>query len=320
MAEADPQIDLSILVATWNRGNAISETLASFEGLNASGIRWEVIVIDNASTDNTGETLKSFTDRLPLVALHEPEQGKNRALKRGMGNARGDLFVFTDDDVIADPKWIFEFHQAAKRWPQDNIFAGRIIPRYPEYTPAWIHNLDRRKRIVSFGEYHPQSVEGPVPNSPAGGNMAIRRKIFDEFQFSERIGPNGKQYAMGSESELLIRLQEAGNRFIYVPTAKVDHLIREDQVTLKWLFGRAQRMGRGGRRLGGAGGPLPWLRFWGIKWTGIARMLVFLIPYLLTLPLPARFRMTPGWNWNLAIGQIHEDRIMYREKNESRES
>jgi glycosyltransferase involved in cell wall biosynthesis len=237
----------------------------------------------------------------------------NRAIKRSAGR----LLVFTDDDVLADEEWLAELMAAEKRWPDDSIFSGDIDPVFPEKTPQWVKELCVTRPTVVFSDYHPGDVEGPVKNPPAGPNLMIRRPVFDDYQYNEAIGPCGSQYAMGSESELLFRLRDDGFRFIHVPTARVKHVVRPEQTEFAWLLGRAHRLGRGGRRLGGKVGFGRDLRLFGLKWTGIARLLIYAGPYFLTWCLPDRLRFRFGWSYHLALGQIFEDRLICREKERS---
>ena len=79
-----------------------------------------------------------------------------------------------------------------------------------------------------------------------GPNMAVRREVFTSgLSFNPNIGPNGKDYVMGSETEFLKRAQEAGFQGVYLPKALVHHQIRLEQLNVKWLQGRAYRAGKG---------------------------------------------------------------------------
>ena len=203
--------------------------------------------MDNGSCDGTQEVLQRAREYLPLCCLFEPRPGKNRALNRGLAIARGRLLVFTDDDIVAEPDWLTALVSAASRWPEDSVFGGRIVPRFPPSTPDWLRNS--RRASTWFAIYHPAECESPVVWPPFGPNMAIRRDVFSAVRFCEGVGPAGRNYVMGSETELLLRLRAVGFRFIYVPSAKVQHVVRQEQTTLRWLYGRAFRFGRSEARL-----------------------------------------------------------------------
>ena len=75
---------------------------------------WRLIAVDNASTDGTGDLMRSYADRLPIVVLHEPQAGKNRALNRAIEVAEGDFYVFTDDDVLVGENWLAAWRDVAE--------------------------------------------------------------------------------------------------------------------------------------------------------------------------------------------------------------
>src|SRR5208282_4181753 len=110
-------MDLSVIIATHNRAPRMEKLLDAFCRLRiAPTVKWELIVVDNASKDGTPEVLSSEVSRgrLPLVHLTEPLIGKTRALNRALKSARGALVVFTDDDVIPEKNWLMAFNEASK--------------------------------------------------------------------------------------------------------------------------------------------------------------------------------------------------------------
>jgi len=241
------KMDISIIIATHNRAHLFRRTLESFEKLCTDGIEWELFVVDNASNDN-GETeklLKEYESKLPMTVLSEPTPGKNRALNKAILLAKGSLFVFTDNDIIADTMWISSYWDAFLRWPSADIFGGRIQPLFPAKTPEYLLGDDFLFRGMSFSEYLPKVSEGEPANIPMGPNMAIRATVFQQYSYLESIGPSGKQYPMGSETELIRRLINDGKKYVYVPASRVEHIIEAHQVTEQWLLQRAFRFGWG---------------------------------------------------------------------------
>ena len=241
------RVDASVIIATHNRAAILERTLEHLAGQEIEGLTWEVIVVDNGSTDDTERVLAEAAQKLPLVSLHEPVLGKNRALNQALKTARGNLLIFTDDDVIPCEKWVAELVGASARWPGDSLFGGPIIPDFPHDTPKWLQAPTFPYSEVAFSRYPPTCAgEGPTEHAPFGGNLAIRVSALLRDGYSESIGPcAGINYAMGSETELLRRLNADGLRYIYVPSASVQHVIRKEQTTRQWLFRRAFRFGRG---------------------------------------------------------------------------
>lgn len=256
-------MQISVLIATRNRADILRQTLAAFRNLETNNISWELIVVDNGSTDATQAVLAEAAAALPLIVLTEPEPGKNRALNRALAVAQGELFVFTDDDVIPVRDWLRAWWDFQSRWPHDDVFGARIIPRFPPETPDWMRAPDFVYASLAFGWCELAAKEQPVNSPPFGANLAIRAALFREFTYNEKIGPAGANYAQGSEHELLVRLQQAGKRFIFSPLPALEHLITKEQTNVDWLMGRAFRVGRGYARVRSA----PRKKIAGVPWT-----------------------------------------------------
>lgn len=240
-------MDISIIISTRNRSHLFRKTLESFKKLDTEGIDWEILVVDNASNDS-GETmslLMEYESKLPLTILSEPIPGKNRALNKAIPLASGELFVFTDNDVIVDPMWLKSFWKASKRWLDADVFGGRIIPLFPENTPDWVKNGDTISKGFTFGYFSPDENEGVTSRIPMGANLAIRSSIFERFSYMETVGPSGNHYPMGSETTLLVQLQNHNIKFVYVPLACVQHIIEGFQLQKEWLLQRIFRLGWG---------------------------------------------------------------------------
>lgn len=239
-----PTLDLSLLLATRNRAALLEATLGHVAGLDTNGISWELIVVDNGSTDATPAVLERARSRLPLTALHEARPGKNRAINRGLEAARGRLLVFTDDDVEPVTCWLTGYLAAARRWPEYSIFGGPVVPRFPPETPQWLREHERLADCA-FAAWGPAHGEGPCVEIPFGPNFAIDARCFSTMQFSEAMGSRGADTdLMGGEVEFLRRLRDAGERVIFVPSVPVGHVITPGQLERGWLLRRMFRIGR----------------------------------------------------------------------------
>ena len=108
-------MDISVILATYKRPEILSKTLQSFCALETEGLEWEVLVVDNAGDLDTRTTVYRYQHHLPLKYFIELAPGKNNALNHAVKKARGDLFVFTDDDIIADPRWLMEVWEGSKQ-------------------------------------------------------------------------------------------------------------------------------------------------------------------------------------------------------------
>jgi glycosyltransferase involved in cell wall biosynthesis len=298
---------LTVLIATRDGARTLPTTLAALVALEAPAGGWRLVVVDNGSRDGTPRILDDFRQQLPLTSLVEPRPGKNVALNRGLAEVAGDLVVFTDDDVVPRTDWLRQLRAAADARPEVTVLGGAILPRWEQQPPAWILSW------VPLGPMYAlldPAEEGPIPPRRAfGPNLAIRAEVFARgYRFAEDIGPDGTaRYAMGSEAELVRRLEAAGATGWHCPTAIVEHIIRPYQLEAAWLWERALRYGRGQYRLAlAARGPaLP-------AWLGVPR---YLIRRLLAEALAvARARMrgdserafTARWQLSYTAGAVWE--------------
>jgi glycosyltransferase involved in cell wall biosynthesis len=245
-------ITVSILFATYKRGEILRSTLESLAALEHCSFQYEIIVVDNACESCTENLVNSYSDRLPLRYLQEPTPGKNSALLTGLAQAAGEILIFTDDDIIAEADWLREFVAGIHRRPDYDLFGGRILPSLPHGASD---ELGLLQRTGSFIKSAYVIADWDLPEGPIkvghiwGPNMAVRRRVFDSgITFDPNIGPNGNNYIMGSESDFLNRAANQGFKGAYIPSAVVKHQIRPEQLNLSWLAGRAYRWGRGSVR------------------------------------------------------------------------
>jgi GT2 family glycosyltransferase len=238
--------------------------LEAFTSVITDSLRLQLVVVDNADDPASQKVLRHYQQKLPLTWLVEGRTGKNRALNTALPLLRGDIFVFTDDDILPEERWLEELLSASRRWPEHTIFGGRVVPdrnipfdmSEPFIRSAYVIS----EEYLSDTEIRAGLIWGP--------NMAIRATTFRAcaVAFDESIGPAGHNYAMGSETELLLRLEALGNRSIFIPTAVVRHQIRPEQLSLSWLRARCFRAGRGHARRNPA--------FGNGLWFGVPRYLI----------------------------------------------
>ena len=243
---------ITVIFATFNRSSLLPDVLSSFASLRSPRGGWRLVVADNGSTDRTGEVLGSFRDRIPLEYIFVDQPGKNSALNAALDLAEGDLIVFTDDDVFPRSDWLLQLEAAAAAQPSYSLFGGAVVPRWAEPPRDWI--LRWVPQGPTFTMTDPATADGPVgPDRVFGPNMAVRAAVFESgLRFDSSIGPRGPSYAMGSETEFLMRAVAKGFRAWFVRDAVVEHFVAKAQMQEQWILQRAVRYGRGQYRLLGA--------------------------------------------------------------------
>lgn len=242
---AELALDLSVLIATRSRAASLRQTLESMCRMDCAGLAWELVVVDNGSEDATPALLQEYAQRLPLRGLRVPEPGQNRARNRVLPSLRGRYTILSDDDVLVAPDWLRQWHEGIARWPQETVFGGTILPRFPPDTAGWISGRSFPFRAQCFAEFRPRAGEGPYDGTPFGPNFAVSTALLQQQRFREDLGPAAGSYAMGGETELVGRLLALGHRVIYLPQSCVEHVLLPENLSPERLLQRGFNAGRG---------------------------------------------------------------------------
>lgn len=234
---------ISVIIATWNGATTLERTLEAITHLETPDANYEIIVVDNASTDDTPQIIDRFKDRLPLTHLHEARRGKGHALNTGMDAAQGDFLVFTDDDVIPSPDWLRAYETAAATKPDYGFFMGQIRHDWARKPPHWLKQLGEAG--MSYGGTPMGRTEGPVSFfAVKGANMAVRRTTLRDMRHrtDEATNYKGTGTATGGVDTWFAR-DASGGRIWYVPQACIKHMVRDHEIGVKPVFKRYVRIG-----------------------------------------------------------------------------
>ncbi len=209
-------MDLSVVIATRNRAAKLEACLRSFDGVDAAGVRWELIVVDNGSSDGTPDAVRRIAAAAPweLKLVAEPSPGVSRARNRGAAASRGRILIFLDDDCYISP----EFFRETLRIFEDSSIgfaAGRALPFDETDQPVSIFPMTDLKRFPARGAILP----GEMP----GSGMAVRRAAWEAAGgYDESFGP-GAPLLASEDVDLQQRLLGAGWDGIYDPKLWVYH-------------------------------------------------------------------------------------------------
>jgi glycosyltransferase involved in cell wall biosynthesis len=202
----------------------------------APGVSWEIVVVDNASTDATASTIAGFRHVLPLRPIHEPATGLSHARNAAVREATGEYILWIDDDVIVDRGWLNAYADAIARWPDATFFGGPITPLFEGQPPPW---LARALRHV--GNAYAALDLGPEPRVlndgalPYGANLVIRLSDQRRHPYDVRLGRTGQRLLAGEEWAVLYALLAEGARGRWVPGATVQHIIPPARQTIGYL-------------------------------------------------------------------------------------
>jgi glycosyltransferase involved in cell wall biosynthesis len=228
---------VTVAVCTFNRADLLKRTLQEFTRLVIpADVDWEVLVVNNNSTDDTDDVIAAFARDLPVRQIFEPRTGKSHAANRAIREASGELVLWTDDDVLVDENWLSEFVAAAERWPDVAFFGGTVDPFFEGTVPAWVHaNL----RLLAEPYALAQHGAGEFlldQQAIIGANMAIRAAVLGRFPFDISLGPVGRRALRGEDTELIGRLRGAGLSGVWVGRARVRHCVSAERLTLAYLW------------------------------------------------------------------------------------
>lgn len=274
---------VTVAICTWNRARLLEQTLEGLRGLQIpAGIDWELLVVDNNSTDDTADVLRRFEDRLPLTAIAESRQGHSHARNAAVARARGELLLWTDDDVIVDPGWIAAHVAAAAAWPEAVFFGGTVDPWFEVAPPGWLARHLGQLSVYVITQRDSEVRPLRADEGIVGANMAFRTGILRSFPFNPQLGRVKDGLVGGDDTELVSRVRASGGRGIWVGPARVRHYIPADRLTRRYIRRWYVDAGRTDARMNGRrGGPM----IGGVPRWMIARYLTTLAVTLCREPL-----------------------------------
>jgi glycosyltransferase involved in cell wall biosynthesis len=231
---------VSVVVCTYNRADLLKGCLGSLARQSVDKAGYEVIVVDNNSTDNTEEVIRSFIELYPNFRyVKEPKQGLSHARNRGWKEARGEYVAYIDDDGRAAPTWVDNIIGFTSRRPDIVVFGGPFKGFTLMKLPQWYKE--------SYGEFTLGEEERPLRRNEwiNGTNMVYKRSLLMELGgFNTEIGMSGKRVSYGEETNLLFKIRERDFPVFYVPSIVVEHLIADYKLSLRWFIKSRYAKGR----------------------------------------------------------------------------
>lgn len=231
-------IEISLIVATYNRAEQLLTTLNSVAMQKCTPQRWECIIVDNNSADDTRARVERFISDHPTLNFRyhfEPQQGLSHARNAGINIAQGDIIAFVDDDErIADGFFNAYLELFAEKG--DAMAAGgRVIAEYPSGRPTWMSRYTERP-IANPIDFGPNVIPYPRKGIPAGGNMAFRSVVFRRVGiFDTTLGRKGKSLIGGEESDLFERIAKHQMACYYTHGAAIYHIIPPQKLTADYF-------------------------------------------------------------------------------------
>lgn len=232
----NPNPDASIIVCTYNRAVSLDATLKSLaKQKTPEHLKWEVIVVDNNSSDNTKSVVSEWQNTFPQLRYeHESAQGLSHARNRGISAASGEFLLFTDDDVRPEADWLETVVKNMKEYGCDAC-GGYIAPIWEKEPPKWLTEIFYGFLAIRTETDGPYQITSGH-QTPFGANMAFRREVFDEVGiFDTTRGRKGSVLASGEDGELFERLIDGGYKVMYFPDTRVHHCVEAFRTEKKYF-------------------------------------------------------------------------------------
>jgi glycosyltransferase involved in cell wall biosynthesis len=211
------EYDVSVVITTYNRSEMLAAALDSVLAQESGDVRYEVIVVDNNSSDRTREVIESAIapGRAHLQYIFEPRQGVSYARNAGVAVAGAPIIAFADDDVRVTKDWLANIKREFDLHPEVDFLGGKILPKWRSAPPQWL-TRDHwwALALLDCGD-EPFYVDAYNPVCLPTANAAFRRALFEHF------GLFSPDFSGREDHEFLLRLWCAGRRGLYAPAVVV---------------------------------------------------------------------------------------------------
>ena len=262
---------ISLVVCTHNRADLLPRCLRAAVAQTLPFSDYELLVVDNGSTDNTTHIVERFQNRYRkhhIRYFYHSARGLSEARNRAAAEAKSPILHYIDDDAVPQPDLLERIKGTFDRFPQAAVVGGRIQVTLPECLPDWFS--------AYFSGYYSQFNLpyadivrlSDVAEFPFGANISFRREaLAQQGFFRTTLGRMGKDASGGEELDMTYRIHVSGGQVFYNPLALVDHLITPDRIEWDYIVQSAVAAGRNwayyNNEILGSGGTIePDLKHW----------------------------------------------------------
>jgi glycosyltransferase involved in cell wall biosynthesis len=229
--------DISVIICTYNRCDLLKKAIESLLSQDCGGLRYELLIVDNHSSDATRQICETFVTRqeVPVRYLFEPEQGVSFARNTGIREAKAPILAFSDDDVCVRRDWLAAIKRAFDEHKEIVGVGGKVLPLWQEAAPLW---LTRRHwmplALQDYGD-RPLLIGAEKPLCLITANLALRREVFERIGlFSPTLQRVKNGIGSMEDHELHRRLWNAGYQEIYIPEVVVEAVVQPERLTREY--------------------------------------------------------------------------------------
>jgi len=240
-------VELSVIIPTRNRVKLLKKTISSLLDQTMNKENYEILVIDNGSSDNTKNMVESFMDKINIKYFYDDNPGLHTGRHKGLEESKSDVLVYCDDDIEALPTWL----EGIKESFEDKkvvLVGGKNLPEYEITPPEWITemwNKNKKKNwylsILDLGD----EIKEIKPYHVWGCNFSIRKSVLLEAGgFHPDAMPQDMiKYRGDGESYVSEYILKKGYKVSYNPKASVYHFVSKERMTPEYFERRAFNQG-----------------------------------------------------------------------------
>jgi glycosyltransferase involved in cell wall biosynthesis len=238
LVEDSPKI--SIIISTYNRVDKLVAVLQRLcDQRNIENFRFEVIVVDNNSTDNTMQAVQDYSEKSKVFYYNEPQQGLGYVRNAGFSLSNGKYIAYLDDDALPNPNWVQAIAELIDEYHPDCI-CGPIFPYYTSESPAWFKD---EYEIRSHGD---RIKWLDVGKEGSGSNMIWKREVLEDLgRVNVKLGMSGEYIGGGEDTDLFFRYWQLPKRkgILYSPNLEVKHWVPPYKFNPKYWLKRQYAAG-----------------------------------------------------------------------------
>jgi glycosyltransferase involved in cell wall biosynthesis len=234
---------VSVIICTHNRAARLGAAIQSVLEQEAAGVPFELLVVDNASTDDTRERVQALT-AASVRYIFEPELGLCQARNTGWLVARGRYVAYLDDDAVAEPGWLGAIVEAFETSDRAGVVGGRVKPIWERPCPPWLSDEIALGLTIVDWSPSPQVITDLRRQWLVGANMAVPAGVLREVGgFNPRLDRVGSRMLSSGDVYLQKQIMARGYRCLYAPAMAVRHAVPASRLTKPWFRRRYYAQG-----------------------------------------------------------------------------
>lgn len=225
---------ITSIICTYNLCEELKKAIQSLTRQTLAKKDYEILVVDNASTDGTREVVKQFETEENLRYIFEPNPGLSHARNIGWQEAQGGIIAYLDHDAIACPEWLECILDAFLTVPDVGAVGGKVRPIWGAPRPVWLS--DKMMHSLSVLDWSDAPIFLTDEQWLVGANISFPRNLLEEVGgFSADLSRMGKNLLSNDEILMLKQIKARGFKVFYHPQIMVEHLVPANRLRKNWF-------------------------------------------------------------------------------------